>query len=47
MVVSLKHTGTTDCCSDALKMSENTGASWSMQVLKMQGGTLSGPTSDS
>jgi len=27
VVVFLKHTGTTDCCSDALKMSVKTGAS--------------------
>ena len=43
MVADLKHSGTVQRSSDLLKISANTGASWSAQVLRTEGDTPSGP----
>ncbi len=43
MVESLKHEGTLHSSSDLLKIFVKMGASWSAQVLRQAGDTLSGP----
>ncbi len=43
MVEHLKHAGTSHSSSDLLKIFVKTGASWSAQVLRQAGDTLSGP----
>ncbi len=43
MVERLKHEGTSHSSSDLLKICVKMGASWSAQVLRQAGDTLSGP----
>ena len=43
MVEVLKQAGTTHSASEVLKMSVNTGDSWSAQYLSVEGETASGP----
>ncbi len=43
MVEHLKHEGTSHSSSDLLNMFVKMGASWSAQVLRQAGDTLSGP----